>query len=597
MSWILTLAVAVLTALLGLFGAGAVAALAVDWYRISSFEGGSGFFVIFMALGGGAAGFLIGLIASRVVAVHPKPGFLKALGTSVAVLAAILGVVAGTARLLADIPPEIDGETLTLLVEVRWPAAPSPAPAERKGVGRVSLGRAMGAVVRRQEDGPLFVDLARQEDGRWIVPGAVRIFTSRGQRALTVGFDTDILGGFIVPLPGHPSSAHRQWSVWMPHPRPGAPPLPDGFTYRFKVVKDSEPVREDVVGPFRIGTIASYFSQNSNAPGYAVRAVFNVRYRDAIVPGLEAANSVMVVGGPRPALLADTRDSDGAERCVFVTEEQQRPRLVPIGSCNVPIALHPLTSDAQTFRRARDRHGSEGWLDRTTLSQPGLFQLDAWIVDTRDLTAVSSHQGNEPNPLTSVPPLTLSPDAHSFVWLGLDGSEEKPLLGVTNFRDGGNYVLPIRREVMRYNTFESLDPAWVAHHFEWQRGSDGSDVLRERAAFAPLPYHGDLQLGKPGEYQSYTLRPGGAALGDALSKILIEKLGAERLPDTSGGYLREVRLEGHALRLQVIDTSFYVTLSMDNGDPAFMTRLAQQLDAEFATGQHDSAFVIPHPPQ
>src|SRR5204863_5545076 len=166
MSWILTLVVAVLTAVLGLFGAGGIAALAVDWYRVSSFEGGSGYFVILLALVGGAAGFLIGLVGSRVVAARAKPGFLKALGTSVAVLAAIIGVIGGTARLLADIPPEIDGETLTLLVEVRWPSAPTPPPAERKGVGRLWLGRALGAVVRRQEDGPLFVDLARQEDGR-----------------------------------------------------------------------------------------------------------------------------------------------------------------------------------------------------------------------------------------------------------------------------------------------------------------------------------------------------------------------------------------------------------------------------------------------
>ena len=596
MSWILTLGVAALTAVFGLFAAGSVAALAVDWYRISSFEGGSGFFVVFMGLCGGAAGFLVGLIGSRVVAMRPKAGFLKALGVCIASLAAVIGVVGGTARLLADIPPEIDGETLTLLVEVRWPAAPSPAPAERKGVGRVWLGRAMGGVMRRQEDGPLFVDLARQEEGRWIVPGAVPVFTSRGQRTLSVAFDTESLGGLIVPLPGHPTSAQRRWSDWMPHAKAGLPALPDGFTYRFKVIKDSEPVREDVVGPFRIGTIASYFSQSSNTPGYAVRAVFNVRYGDAIIPGLEAANSVAVVGGTRPALLAEAREPDGAERCLFVAEGQQRPTLLPIGSCNVPFALYPLTSDALAFHRAGDRRAPEGWLDRTTLAEPGLYRLDAWIVDTRDLTTVPSHQTNEPSPLSSVPPLALSPDARSFAWLGLDGSEDKPMLGVTDFRDATNYALPIRREVMRYNTFESLDPAWVAHHFEWQR-ENGHDVLRERAEFEPLAYHGDLQVGKPGEYQSYTLRPGGEPLREALLKVLLEKLGAERLPDTPGGYLRQVRLEGHELRLQVIDMSHYVSLSMDSGDPGFMTRLARQLDAEFATGQYDAAFVVPRAPQ
>lgn len=45
-----------------MFGAGTVAGLAVDWYNVSSFEGGAGFFVVGMALVGLIAGFLIGLV-------------------------------------------------------------------------------------------------------------------------------------------------------------------------------------------------------------------------------------------------------------------------------------------------------------------------------------------------------------------------------------------------------------------------------------------------------------------------------------------------------------------------------------------------------
>jgi hypothetical protein len=596
MSWILTLVAAVLTAIVGLFAAGFVASLAVDWCQISGFEGGSGYFVILMALAGGAAGFLIGLIGSRVVAVRPKPGFLKALGVSVGVVAMFIAVIGGTARLLADIPPEIDGETLTLLVEVRWPAAPTPPPAERKGVGWVRLGRAMGSVVRRSVDGPLFVDQARKEQGRWIVPGAAPIFTSRGQRVLMVGFDSESIGGFIVPLPAHPTSANRQWSEWLPRAAAGHAPLPDSFSYRFKVAKASEPVREDTIGPFRIGTVASYFFQSSNAPGYGVRAVFNVRYGDAIVPGLEKASAVAVVGGARPVLLAEARQPDDRERCLFVAEEQSRPVVVPIGSCNAPPRLNLLTSDAAAFRAAHVRHQPEGWVDFEMLATPGLYQLDSWIVDTRDLTAVPSHRGEKPFALSSVPPLGLSPDAHSFVWLGIDGSEDKPMLGVTNFQDGANYAMAIRRDVMRYNTLEGLDPAWVAHHFEWQR-DDGHDVLRERTAFEPLPYHGDLDPGKAGGYQSYTLRPGGEPLRAAMMEVLVEKLGAERLPDTLDGMMRHVRIEGHELQLQVVDTQRYVSLSTYNGYPEFMSRLARQLDAEFATGKYDAAFTVTQEPK
>ena len=38
------------------------------------------------------------------------------------------------------------------------------------------------------------------------------------------------------------------------------------------------------------------------------------------------------------------------------------------------------------------------------------------------------------------------------------------------------------------------DPAWIAHHFEWKRGSDGTDRLAERAHFTPLPYYGTLSV-------------------------------------------------------------------------------------------------------
>ena len=67
-SWLSSLVIALLTGIISLFASGVVAALAVEWYRISSFEGGSGFFVIGMALLGGMAGTVIGLIAARLSA-------------------------------------------------------------------------------------------------------------------------------------------------------------------------------------------------------------------------------------------------------------------------------------------------------------------------------------------------------------------------------------------------------------------------------------------------------------------------------------------------------------------------------------------------
>jgi hypothetical protein len=80
-------------------------------------------------------------------------------------------------------------------------------------------------VIRVSEDGPLFLDTARQEDGRWIVPGAARIFTSRGSRVLELVIGGQKRAGFIVPLAGHPGPETVEWSVWMPRPAEGAAPL------------------------------------------------------------------------------------------------------------------------------------------------------------------------------------------------------------------------------------------------------------------------------------------------------------------------------------------------------------------------------------
>lgn len=58
---VITCVAAISTAVLGLFGAGFLATFCVRWYHISSFEGGSGYFVMFIGLFGGIAGLGVGL--------------------------------------------------------------------------------------------------------------------------------------------------------------------------------------------------------------------------------------------------------------------------------------------------------------------------------------------------------------------------------------------------------------------------------------------------------------------------------------------------------------------------------------------------------
>jgi hypothetical protein len=593
MSWVRSLGVAILTGTAALFGAGAVAALVVDWYRISSFEGGSGFFVVGMALLGGFAGFLIGLVVSLVVArKQTHRPFLKALGASCGGVAAILAVIAGASWLFADIPPQIDGEELFMLAEVRWPASGAPAPASMPGSPYLRLGALRGSVVRKIENGALFVDDARQEDGRWIVPGAVPVFTSRGGRMLDIGSEGHSMAAFLVPLPRYPWKAQREWSAWLPTDRSGQPALPDRFTYRFKVIRKSEPLRTETIGPFEVETIVNYFYDVAEASRPAASATFRVRYKAQPIPEISTADTVAVVGGSKTALFVTVAEPSSGTPCALLVDDGGALRVQRVKGCGTPVAERPLTSEMARFAATKTHERLPGWVDRVSFAQPGLFQLDAAIVDTRDLTATSFSFPSDSGPNMGVPPLDLSPDERSFVWL-VQGPDDDPRLGVTNWRTGVTYVLPIDRARMRYNTASSLDPSWVQHHFLWTRGPDGADMLAERPTFVPLPYHGDLTLGKPGESQAYTLRPGGEPLRAALIDLMVRDLGGEHLPDELNGYQQRVRLNGKVLNLAVIASPAYVYVSMDEGDPQIMSAIGARLDAALATGRYDALFVAP----
>ena len=114
MHWFLSIFIGILTAVVGAIGAGFVANAAVDWYHITSREGASSYFVVFMGLVGMLGGLIIGIIAARIVAASSSPGFLKGLGLAFGTTVTLLAVIGGLAWLAADLPPKIDGKELEL---------------------------------------------------------------------------------------------------------------------------------------------------------------------------------------------------------------------------------------------------------------------------------------------------------------------------------------------------------------------------------------------------------------------------------------------------------------------------------------------------
>jgi hypothetical protein len=243
MSWPLTILVGILTAVAGCLGAGFLASVSADWFRITSREGESGYFIVAMGLVGIVFGLAIGIVCSRIVAGRPDPSFLRALGLSVGATAGLLVVLAGLARLGADIPPTIDGKELNVEVEVRFPAGHArPAQEETKdGAGREWYGTITADTGKRhQSRGPLRPADAFEMDGRWVVPGEIPLTTSDPGKAIGFSVGREESQYFTFPLPGRPTRTHLEWSRWLTEQFNGSrAPVPDAdhveVRYRVKL--------------------------------------------------------------------------------------------------------------------------------------------------------------------------------------------------------------------------------------------------------------------------------------------------------------------------------------------------------------------------
>ena len=65
MSWLTSIVIALATAVAGAVAGGYVAALAADWYRVSSFEGKSGFMIVAVGLLAGLGSLVLSLVVCR----------------------------------------------------------------------------------------------------------------------------------------------------------------------------------------------------------------------------------------------------------------------------------------------------------------------------------------------------------------------------------------------------------------------------------------------------------------------------------------------------------------------------------------------------
>lgn len=227
MSWVITAFVALLGALAGGAGMFAIGEACVKWYRISSFEGKSGYFVVLLMFAGVVGGAILGAIGARFgyAAAEPGPGSHGPwqLGAGLGAVGVGLLVVLGGSYLRSGYSPERGGRGLVIAWEVRLPApadagefAPTTPPPEWPDT---ELRLQLVSVVRHKPIGhaeAVFDRAAfREENGQWVLPSRVGLFTSRGTLCvnLTLGGRDDGFWPSIIlnPTEGTP---WFEWSPW-----------------------------------------------------------------------------------------------------------------------------------------------------------------------------------------------------------------------------------------------------------------------------------------------------------------------------------------------------------------------------------------------
>ena len=599
MSWLASGVVALATAAFGLVLGGYVASLAVAWYRVSSFEGGSGYFVVAWALLGFVVGLVLGLVMSRVVAGSLHLGVWKTLLASQTAMATLALIVGGVARLAADVPPTLDGQRLLLAVELRWPAAAQTSPATDTTPRRLRLYSVSGRTARDSRDGALWMEDARREDDRWVVPGAVAVYTSRGDRLLTIEPLPEGATGFMVPLPAHPKRAQLAWSDWMPH-------ASDGFALRFRVLPVNQPVRVQTFGPWTIATLADGFYDYETSDGFralAASARFLIEHRGVRITidgtseyadgqrvRFDRAEAVALLPGAPDALLVHAA-TDLESGPIYLVETRGDHVRLELVSGALPLGdVPPVTNDTARFHRARHARGVPGVIDRTTFAEPGVYYFHDALLTTQP---PSVRRFSTPSDVTldpNVRPLGISPDGRTIARLGFAEDGASRVIVTTDVGTGASGIVPIDAARTRLGAVAALDPAWLQHYYEWRRAGDAGHVLAGREGVAPLPYRGTLTTSS-GAPREYYVEPAGRPLFDALVAFLRDEMGATRTAEDEAALGHRMTVEGQHVNVIHDESAHRVGIYVDrDADSKLVVKIGERFDGALATGKYDALF-------
>ena len=214
MNWKIALVVALLTGLVTAAVTAPVAIALMELHGVTTMEGAQGYALAFLFLPAGLiGGFLVGLLATRMMHASQWRHFWKALGTSVAIGQVGLFCIAGLSFAGLPQPPWSDGLPLAVEFEVRLPEAA--VPPENLGPGGIRLSLYAG----RDDNSYARIDTARyrRESGHLIVPAMADLNSRRASRMVYfyVGTHTQLELN-PLPLPATPGEADMEWTTFVP---------------------------------------------------------------------------------------------------------------------------------------------------------------------------------------------------------------------------------------------------------------------------------------------------------------------------------------------------------------------------------------------
>jgi len=242
MGWGAAIGVVLLTAIAGGCTSAVLANFLIDYQQITAREGAAGYFMLSLLVIGAIGGSIVGIAAVLIA----RAAFLPTLGYSAGAVVLLTLIAGGLCVWLDDNGPRLDGDKLTMEVELKSPSGwkPDEAATGKPGSFCWMQEHAIDQPAERTPivNGGFVLNASPEPDGRWLATCAVSLPKTRKERYLRIfiGKVSDVT--IQIPLPASPKQEHKQWSSWTTSgflAQKDVPVVP-GYEFRCRVTTDDE---------------------------------------------------------------------------------------------------------------------------------------------------------------------------------------------------------------------------------------------------------------------------------------------------------------------------------------------------------------------